>query len=85
MIASYEKLLKLIFTLIVGTFIYFLLGERIPMIKKKDSKIEKILASFYYSTQVTTTLGLLDTIDDLLIGIVVSIHAIIVLILGVIE
>tara|TARA_B100001175_G_scaffold22744_1_gene17025 strand:- start:686 stop:943 length:258 start_codon:yes stop_codon:yes gene_type:complete len=85
MIASYEKLLKLIFTLIVGTFIYFLLGERIPIIKKKDSKIEKILASFYYSTQVTTTLGLLDTIDDLLIGVIVSIHAIIVLILGVIE
>jgi hypothetical protein len=85
MIASYEKLLKLIFTLICGTFIYFLLGERIPIIKKKDSKIEKILASFYYSTQVTTTLGLLDTIDDLLIGVIVSIHAIIVLILGVIE
>ena len=85
MIASYEKLLKLIFTLIVGTFIYFLLGERIPIIKKKDSKIEKILASFYYSTQVTTPLGLLDTIDDLLIGVIVSIHAIIVLILGVIE
>ena len=36
MIISYEKLLKLIFTLIVGTFIYFLLGERIPMIKKNS-------------------------------------------------
>ena len=51
---------------------------------KKDSKIENTSITLLFNSS-HNNIGLLDTIDDLLIGIVVSIHAIIVLILGVIE
>lgn len=73
-----NKVCNIIYILFGGTIIYYILGNRIKLIKNKKTNIEKMFASFYYSTQVTTTLGLLNVPSDLLVMFVINIHVLIV-------
>lgn len=73
-----NKVCNIMYILFGGTIIYYILGNRIKLIKNKKTNMEKMLASFYYSTQVTTTLGLLNVPSDLLVMFIINIHVLIV-------
>lgn len=73
-----NKVCNIMYILFGGTIIYYILGNRIKLIKNKKTTMEKMLTSFYYSTQVTTTLGLLNVPSDLLVMFVINIHVLIV-------
>lgn len=73
-----NKVCNIMYVLFCGTIIYYILGNRIKLIKNKKTNMEKMITSFYYSTQVTTTLGLLHVPSDLLVMFVTSMHILIV-------
>ena len=73
-----NKICNIVVILFVWTVVYYMLGNRIKSIRERKTNFEKLIASFYYSSQITTTVGLLNIPSDLIVMIVINIHILLV-------
>jgi|AACY02.9.fsa_nt_gi hypothetical protein len=69
-----NKLYNLIKLTLIYSLIYYMLQNRIHLIKKTKQFINKVIASLYISTQITSTLGMISMSHDSVLQAVVISH-----------